>query len=432
MNNLELISGEQQNQQVDIKLVVSIVVLSLMVLIRDLGYFAFTPIYFISVVSIISLILPYRSLISFFFFYITVGISVHGIALIPLVLALILKNKKINIFQITFTIIILLYELLHFASYTFSTDFNLYIIYALYIILFFFILFDDNLNDNAKDGMRYYILGTVVASLIIFAHSIIVFGFQDMMFESFRMGASFEDYDIEKEMVTKMNPNQLAFYVITAFSLLLYIKNLFHNQMIKVTLMIELVFAGLMSGSRTWIIVMAIVVALFLLFSNTKAKFSLVLAAAVLFVLALRYNNYTEAVYSRYEDRFEESSTRTGGHRTEIMKDYNHWLANNPQRCAYGAGALYYTKICEISYSTHNSTQQIIVCYGVFGLLIFIACIVLYHNRYTKPNKARFWYYFPFIICVIFSQTGQFLNPACMMLPFVATALPFKLKEDAR
>ena len=431
MNNLELISGEQQNQRVDIKLVVSIVVLSLMVLIRDLGYFAFTPLYFIAVVSIICLILPYRSLIFFFFFYITVGISVHGIALIPLVLALIINNRRINVFQIFFPIIILLFELLNFASYSFVTDINRYIIYALYVILFFFVLFDDNLdNEDVKNGIKYYVLGTAIASLIIFLHAIINYGFQDIFFGIYRMGATFDDYDAGNEMVTKMNPNQLAFYAITAFSLLLYIKDVFSNKISKAVLIMVLLLAGIMSGSRTWIIMMAIVLVLYFLFSGIKGKFSFVLLTAIVFVVAMQYYKYTEAIYSRFEERFEESNFNTAGHRTEIIKEYNQWLVNNPSRMIYGAGALYYTKICNIYHSTHNSIQQIIVCYGILGLLIFIVCMIIYHKRYTEPNKVRFWYYFPFIICFLFSQSGQFLSPACMMLPFVATALPLKLKSN--
>lgn len=421
----------RQRPRVDAKLVVSVVVLSLMVLIRDLGYYYFTPAFFFVVVSLISFFLPYSSLQSFFFFYITVGVSVHGVALIPLVLALMIKNKRINAFQIIFPLFILLIELLHFASYSFITDFVRFLIYSLYITPFFFVLFDDNLNDeNVKNGMKFYILGTVVASLIIFVHSISVFGFQSMVFESFRMGASFDDYDAENMMVTNMNPNQLAFYVITAFSLLLYIKNLFHNQLIKALLMIELVFTGLMSGSRTWIIVMAIILIAYFTFSKMKGRFSFILVTVVLFIIAIKYNDYTNALYSRYENRFEESNASTAGHRTETLADYHKWLINHPNRLVYGAGALYYNRICNIRYSVHNSIQQIFVCYGILGFLIFTLCTVIYHNRYSKRNQARFWYYIPFIICFIFSQSGQFLNPVSMMLPFVATALPFKLKNN--
>lgn len=424
----ETVARVQQHSKIDVRLVISVAVLSLMVFFRDMGYFAFAPLHFVAVVTLISLFLPYNSLRSFFFFYITVGISVYGLALFPIMLALILKNKKLNVFQIVFPIIILLFELFHFASYQFDVDTNRFIIYSFYIILFFYVLFDDNLDDvDVKNGMKYYILGTAIASLIIFLHAIINYGFQDILYETYRMGNNFDDYDSEKEMVTAMNPNQLAFYTITAFSILLYIKGIFRNSLSKVVLMIVLVFAGIMSASRTWIIIMAIVLVMYFLFSGMKGKFSFVLVTAIVFILAMRFNTYTEAIYSRFENRFEEASLSTAGHRTEIIRDYNQWLANNPQRMVYGAGSLYYTEICKINYSTHNSIQQIIVCYGILGLLIFTVCIFVYHKRYTRRNQARFWYCIPFIVCFIFSQTGQFLSPACMMLPFIAATLPLKL-----
>ena len=427
----ETVACEQQHTKIDVRLVISVAALSLMVFFRDMGYVAFAPLHFVAVVTLISLVLPYSSLRSFFFFYITVGISVYGLALFPLMLALILKNKKLNVLQIVFPIIILLFELFHLASYQFKVDMNRYIIYSFYIILFFYVLFDDNLDDvDVKNGIKYYVLGTAVASLIILSHAIVNYGFQDIFFETYRMGADFDDYDAENDMVTTMNPNQLAFYSVTAFSLLLYIKDIFRNRLSKIILIIVLVFAGIMSGSRTWIIIMAIVLVMYFLFSGMKGKFSFVLVTAILFVLALHFNTYTEAIYSRFEGRFEESNLSTAGHRTEIIREYNQWLVNNPERMVYGAGTLYYTKICKIYYSTHNSIQQIIVCYGMLGLLIFTVCIFVYHKRYTRRNQARFWYCIPFIICFIFSQAGQFLSPACMMLPFVATSLPLKLKKE--
>ena len=293
-------------------------------------------------------------------------------------------------------------------------------------------MFDDSTdNETVIQNIKYYVLGVLVATLIIFCHSLSQFGFQNMVFESFRMGTSFEDYDVENEMVTKMNPNQLAFYSLTAFSLLLFVKGVYRSRLMAFIVMAFLVFVGILSASRTWLIIMAIALVSFFAFSRLKGKLSFIVIIVALFVAALQFGSFSDAVYTRYNDRFEGATVATAGHRVEIIHEYNQWLASHPQRMVYGTGALYYGNICMIRYSTHNSIQQIIVCYGVLGLFLFLSFCIVFHVRYSKRHKSRIIYYLPFALCFLFSQSGQLLNPVSMMLPFVAATLPLKLTREA-
>lgn len=429
MENAIVINDDIQKSKIDIKLVVSAIVFSMMVFARDMGFISLGPLYFIIVVSLISIILPYNSIKPFFYFYITVGIAVHGIALIPMLLALIIKNKKSNFFQLIFPIVILLFEIIHLAGYSSGVDINRFIIYSLYISLFFFLLFDDKDDHNtAKKNIRWYILGVVVSSFNILYHSIISFGFSDVALGNFRMGSSFEDYDAETQMITAMNPNQLALYAMTAFALLLFVNNIFKNRFTKLLILSFLIIVGILTGSRTWLIISAIILMLYFVLGDKKRKISFVFFVGLLLLFALKYGDFSDVVYGRYENRFQESSVGTAGYRMEIMKGYNNWLKENPERIIYGAGALYYNQVANIPYSTHNSTQQIIVCYGLIGILIFLFCIIVFHRRYPGRFKVKFWYFIPVIACFLFSQSGQFLSPACMMFPFTAAAMSLKLE----
>jgi len=423
----------KQQSRFDLRLLLSVVLLSTMVFFRDLGYISFTPIHFIMAVVLICIALPYNSLKAFYFFYFSMGASIHGVALIPILTALILKSKKYNSYQIIFPVIILSFELLHLLSYSFSVEFSLYIVYGLYITLFFFLLFDDNVNDfDVKNEMKYYILGVTVTSIVIFIHSYKFFGFQDIISQNIRVGADFEDYDTENEMVTILNPNQLALYGLTALSLLIYVKDIFCNKMLKTILIITLVVSGILTGSRTWIILMAVVLALYFIFSKVRGKLSFAIIMITLLFVTFRFSDFGEIIYSRYESRFEDSGMSTAGDRTVLFKEYNKWLINNPHRIFYGAGAEYYNEVCKIHNSTHNSIQQIVVCYGIIGLLLFIVCMFVYHKMFPKRNHTLFLYYIPFFICFLFSQAGQFLSPAYMMFPFVAAALPLKLAPNIK
>lgn len=421
-------SDLSRNNSICWRLLISCAVFALMVFVRDMSLFAFSPIHFTDIVILISLWLPYRKLTAFFFFYISVGIGVHGAAWIPLVLILILKARKFNALQFIFAILILLIEIIHFATYSFDVDFIKYVLYAVDILVFFFMLFDDTTDKGVlKNNIKFFISGVVVAALIVIAHSIRGFGFNEVFFESMRIGSDFNQDEINTGMQTTFNSNQLAYFSITAFTLALFVKNIFKSNLVKVLIMLVLVVAGVLTASRTWIIVMALVLALFFLFNNVKGRLVFVLVAAVLLFLASRYVTYSEAIEQRFASRFEESNFETAGHRTEIFADYNKWLINHPARIVYGTGAVNYTKVCQIRYSIHNGTQQILVCYGIIGLLLFAMCILVFYRRYPMKGNIKFSNYIPFLISLIFVQSGQFIYPAIMLLPCLAATLPLKM-----
>lgn len=424
-------SGLSRKREIDWSLGVSCIIFTLMVFVRDMGIIVFGPISFIIVAALICLILPYQKLCAFYFYYISVGIGVHGGALIPIVLIMLLKSRKPNILQFVFSIVILVFEFFHLASYRFSVDFNRYVIYALQIVVFFFILFDDTTNSNIlKKYLRLYINGIVVAFLIIFIHSVSGFGFNEIMMGNLRLGKSFNEEILETEMITSFNSNQLAYFSLAAFGLVLFIKNVYRNNLIKSIVMVVLTLAGIMSTSRTWILVFALTLAVYFIFNNFKGRFYFIIVAVIILIFSERYTTYSEAFSERFANRFEDANMATAGHRTEIIVWYNKWLSDHPERIVYGAGALYYNKVCQLRYSTHNGTQQILVCYGIIGLMLFTICIFTFYYRYAQKKHLKFWNYIPFLVCLVFIQAGQFISPAINMMPLLAATLPLKLFDD--
>ena len=127
-------------------------------------------------------------------------------------------------------------------------------------------------------------------------------------------------------------------------------------------------------------------------------------------------------------NRFEEENIATAGSRTELIALYNQYLLDHPDRLVYGTGSLYYRRVSEQNLSTHNGTQQLIVCYGFIGLLIFVWCGIVFYKRYYKKNKKaiKLVTCTPFFVCLMFLQTIQFVSPPSLMLPLVAALLPLK------
>lgn len=411
-------------------LIISILVVSLLVFLRDLGIMAIPPAIFILVITVISVSLPYKSLRSFSFFYIIGGSGIHGIAYIPLLIALFYKSKSINIHQIGFALLVLVFEFVHIAFGSFAIDFNRYIIFGLNILFFFFLLFDNKINNkDVRDDIKFYIIGTAFALFIVVLHSVILYGVADTLLGYKRLGA-LEAEEIEGDMATTFNANYMAYYAVVAFALALFVKGIFRKAWFKALMMFVVVLAGVMTASRSWLLVMAFIMIVYFLFSRVRNKIALLFVVFVVFVVAQRYTSISSAFYGRFAQRIEGQDISEAGMRLSLFKQYNEFLVQHPERMIYGTGALNYKIICAIPYSVHNGTQQIVVCYGLLGVLILFWIGIKFYDLFIKKRKTPFWDYVPFIACVLFVQSIQLVSPVSLILPFAAAILPLKLDKE--
>lgn len=412
---------------------VSAFVLAIMVFLRDLGVYHFSPMMFLIVVGLICIILPYKSLTAFFFYYIPFCFSIHGMVLVPILLALLLKNKKLNIWQFVFTIVILIIELLHFVSYLFQVEFVKYLIFAPHIFLFFYILFDDNSDDISINlSIKYFIVGTSFILFTLVIHSIVLYGVEGVLLGAMRIGGDDTGFDLMGPLdITIMNANTLAYFSVTAFSLLLFSKKDNYSIVGKIILLLVLLFAGILSTSRTWLFLMAFVLISYFLFGEIKRKISGVVFVLILFFVSIQYKQYTDSFLERFTERLEnEESMKKAGGRTTLFKAYNDFMLKHPDRIVYGTGTVYYRQVCQVYNSIHSGLQQIFVCYGLVGLAIYFLAGITFYKKYIKHKKIRFWTYVPFLVCFLFDQSIQFLSPHALMFPFLATLLPFKLSKE--
>lgn len=418
--------------RINLKLIISLIIVTLMVYINDLGIYQIPPVIFITFIAIISIILPLKELSQFFFFMIPFFCSMHGGVFLPILISFVLKSKKHNVYQFLFPLIIIIIELLHFISYPFETDFGIFGMYAIVILLFFIVLFRDKIsNEEIKKSIQFYIIGTILVLTSVLLIAVATYGFTDIFIGVYRIGGD-ADSDL-KTGYTKMNSNTLAYFAITAFSLLLYTKDIFKNKTIKILFLSILTVLGILSSSRTFILLFGLLLVFYFLSSRGfRERVYFILTAVVLIVSAyLFFSTYVDSFTERYTKRFEEANLSSGGGRSDIFKDYNEFLSDNPDRLIYGTGAVYYQDVCKQSMSIHNGTQQIYVCYGIIGVIVYLFAIVIFKHRYIKNlSRVRIQNFIPFFACFLFDQSIQFLIPYVLMLPFVVSVLPLKLKDD--
>jgi O-antigen ligase len=402
-----------------------------MVVIRDSGMIAIQPFAFILVYSIVCAILPKNSLVSFFFFSIPFQAAIHGITVVILLIALLLKSRRVNVPQIVFSVIILLDEFIHLLGYSFTVDFKYFFIYAPNVLLFFFVLFDDSLSNNdIYQGIKYYAIGVSVIALAIIFHAIEEYGMAGLFLGSMRIGGDI-DLDINAgHQYTVMNANTLAYFSITALSLLLFVREAINDRVFKVIIIIILLLAGVLSTSRTWLVLGAMVGIIYFMTTRQKGKLGFIITTIALFLVAISFTDYSENLVSRFEERFQDEDVISGGGRESLFNAYNTFLRNNPDYIVFGTGTLYYKQVTNIYESTHSGFQQLYLCYGIVGVVLYLICFILFFKRYRKGKKFQLACFMPFFTCLVFDQTIQFLMPYFLMLPFVATMLPLKLKNE--
>lgn len=413
----------------DRKAFASSIIISSLVLIRDIGIVPFPPFFYVIIVSLFCFVLPFKSLRSFSFFYIVGGSGLHGITYIPILIALMIRSKSINKYQVLFPIILLIFEIVHFATYSFEIDLNKYFVFGLVVTFFFFLLFDDNIdNDDVYNDMRFFILGITITLFIIMLHSIVSLGIEETLLGYNRLGTGFDEDEFGGEIGTSFNSNYIAYYSIIAIAMVLFFENLINNVWTKSLVMIINILAGIMSSSRTWFLLLLLSLIAYFLINRSKNKMKIMIVFLFLFILALRYNNISNAFITRFKNRFEEENVETAGMRTIVFAKYNQFLKEHPVRIVFGTGSIYYNRVCKIKGSIHNGTQQLIVCYGLLGVILFIWSGIVFSRRYFKKNNTRFISCIPLFVCVCFLQSIQFINPPNLMLPLIALLLPFKYK----
>lgn len=419
---------------VDWKLNLFAIVLSMAVLARDLGFAAISPAFFILVVTLACFVLPFKSLYLFSFFLLPFWSAIHGAAAVPLLFALVLKSNNNNVAQFVFTVIILLMELMNFVSYSFDVEINKFIVYGIMIGMSFYILFDDSHNnDLLSESIKWYVIGTFIVITVIIVHYITLFGFSDMLVGGMRIGGDDDVFRMGQSDTTRyasMNANSLAYYSIVAFSLVLVVKDVFKVPAIRWFFIGFLFFAGLLTTSRTWLLIIAIVLILFAIFSKGKSKVGFILFVGLVLFATLKFSDYYQVFSSRFEERMTSDNIETAGLRVDLFKAYNDFMVNNKEYLAIGTGAVYYKSVCCLPNSVHSGMQQIFVSYGIVGVILFFVIVLYFYKRYVRREKISFIYYVPLIACFLFDQTIQFLNPVQLMFPFLASVLPLKMYKN--
>ena len=221
------------------------------------------------------------------------------------------------------------------------------------------------------------------------------------------------------------NANELAYYALVGFCVGLVLLTIETTNMIRRYILfamdLSIVLIGALSTSRSYILILTLIVCLYFLISKKSIKGILVIGAAIVLIVGvISYINFAYPEFLEgFTARFTDSSTMsTGGGRTTLLHDYWNVFFSKLRFIFLGTGVVGYKEATGLYHATHNMLQQIIMCYGIplgiVFLLVLLRPIIKYFCRINSKVLVL-----PIVAVVLFTQTIQFLNPWSLMLHFI-------------
>ena len=127
--------------------------------------------------------------------------------------------------------------------------------------------------------------------------------------------------------------------------------------------------------------------------------------------------------------RFKVSDITNG--RIELYSYYFDKWSHSVWRFFVGAGMQNYQEKYDAMNSAHNSIQEILITWGILGLIIVTILLFLILKQAKEKNpKIQIFQYIPFLTCLILSMAGQGFSEFSGILRLMVTYSALMLVYD--
>ncbi|GGG48465.1 O-antigen ligase family protein [Bizionia arctica] len=212
-----------------------------------------------------------------------------------------------------------------------------------------------------------------------------------------------------------VNPNNAGIVCLIAFSLTFAIKNTF----LKLTLQLLIVTAGIMTLSRSFILLL-VLINIIAIIANRKNSISLLAgstAVVVVLTVSSMFNLNTlrfTAFQSIFEGNHVETKTITQNSRNETWALYTDLILDNPV-VGVGYGALQgisRTKYSNVPFGVHNTFLMVIGESGIipFLLIIIIYIYLLFKSFRQLKTNPEYAYIATILVTFLFVSHNYFDN----------------------
>jgi hypothetical protein len=225
--------------------------------------------------------------------------------------------------------------------------------------------------------------------------------------------------------VLRINPNSLGIICVLSLSGLLQLLTTGQGRSTDIVMALIMVTCGALTTSRTFLILLLIMVVLFWLTQKggwaKKLRFAILIAAIAALVFLGLYVVFPVAI-DNFVYRFSVSDISSG--RNDLLRTYDEFLYSHPDVLMLGVGLLDFgpkvtTQYAVASHVPHNGIQELAVVWGIPGMLMFVGLVgfLLWKGK-MAAGKQRLLNYIPLLLLLAKIQVGQMLTSYYTMLAF--------------
>lgn len=272
--------------------------------------------------------------------------------------ALVKKECKIRIGMYLPILGVIIIEILDTIKYGID---NVELVYLVFYMLAATYAVDCHVFQDEEETYIYgYSTCTIAAIALVVIREISELGLNYIFTYNVRFGAN-----TNGRVVTNFNSNELGLYCVVAICLLMVL-NLKRNKKSAFAMAVLLSMLGLVSISRTFIMLMVVSWLFYLILS--KKSITKGLAVAIAFSIAFLVVQSLAPNFVDWIKNYFVARSHTSGGRMNLVVDYFNWSFADMWTILFGYSE-YYTQILN-STAAHNGIQEIMVCWGIVGLVI--------------------------------------------------------------
>ena len=343
--------------------------------------------------------------------------------------AVILVFKSYKRFKVNITIFplicLIVWELIHCFNTKFSATGLLSIFIP--IIMLTILMCIDVSNCDYAFITRMIATTTLITCMMLLGKVLYFSGFNVLAaFASLqRLGLESETTRNTLKISGAVNPNTLGIVCVLVSTGLLQIRSQGQAKKRDMIMLLLLIVFGTLTSSRTYLVCLAVMVMLLLIGQkgtiNKKIRFFLMFVIILAFGILILNILFPELM-QYYSARFKVKDITTG--RAELMIEYHKFIVANAKNLFFGIGGQDFANrlinVYRVTWNIpHNGIQELVVAWGVIGLIIFTILVVLMILNSKKYNKDQILLnYIPLIIILVKIQAGQMIMSSYTMLAF--------------
>lgn len=356
------------------------------IFLRDLLSIPIPTYILIGIALIIFIIGNISTMLAFLAFLVPFTTGIPGSFIIMGALIIyIIKTKRFTLnYAILSVWIIGLIEL--FNMFETNNSLSLYIRIIIFILFLALVLTDSTEKYNHYKIIKYYIYGYIWACIDIIFQTLKEFSISQFINSGIRFGRTlnYVDFSLEGKLVSP-NVNSLGIYSVMVIVFIIVLISLEKRNIKFIPFALFAGVIGSLTLSRTFMVSVGISLLLFFIFSIIMKKNIWKNALVILGFFSIFITILMKLMPSAFESmiaRFQVEDVTSG--RVDISAYYNNYILTHPKAMVMGVGLQDYKTKTNYFMSAHNGTQEIIIAWGIIGM---ICVIVLFWNIYKNAIR---------------------------------------------